>query len=112
MRQVFYIEADEEMISVIGRLRKSSASENIIVAPQRSLILQSIVNLRLLSHDARKNGKEIVVITQDAQSRSLCEKAGIRTQEALDEDMVSSHQVQYSSAPASFVYRQNTATAR
>ena len=101
MRQVFYIEADEEMISVIGRLRKSSASENIIVAPQRSLILQSIVNLRLLSHDARKNGKEIVVITQDAQSRSLCEKAGIRTQEALDEDMVSSHQVQYSSAPAS-----------
>lgn len=85
MRQVLYIEADEEMISVIGRLRRSTASENVIVAPYRSLILQSIVNLRLLSHDARKNGKEIIVVTQDEQSRSLCEKAGIRTQAALDD---------------------------
>jgi hypothetical protein len=84
MRQIFYIEADEEMISVIGRLRKSNAIENIIVAPQHSLILQSIVNLRLLQHDARKNGKEIIVVTQDHQSKSLCEKIGIQTQTTLD----------------------------
>jgi hypothetical protein len=100
MRQVFYIEADEEMISVIGRLRKSPASENIIVAPYRSLILQSIVNLRLLSHDAHKNGKEIIVVTQDERSRSLCEKAGIRTQAVLDEEYANTNQSQYaSSAP-------------
>lgn len=86
MRQVLYIEADEEMISLIGRLRKSPASENIIVAPHRSLILQSIVNLRLLNHDARKNGKEIIIVTQDEQSRSLCEKAGIQTRPVLDEE--------------------------
>ena len=95
MRQVFYIDADEEMISVIGRLRKSSASENIIVAPHRSLILQSIVNLRLLNHDARKNGKEIIVVTQDDQSRSLCEKAGIATQAVLDDGYEHEQQTQY-----------------
>ncbi|MDD5083331.1 MAG: hypothetical protein PHT88_00140 [Candidatus Moranbacteria bacterium] len=98
MRQVFYIDADEEMISVIGRLRRSPASENIIVAPHRSLILQSIVNLRLLNHDARKNGKEIIVVTQDDQSRSLCEKAGIRTQAVLDDEYAQSNGAQYASA--------------
>ena len=99
MRQVFYIEADEEMISVIGRLRKSSADENVIVAPHRSLILQSIVNLRLLNHDAQKNGKEIIVVTQDDQSRSLCEKAGIRTQAVLDEQDAHANSAQYEGAP-------------
>jgi hypothetical protein len=101
MRQIFYIEADEEMISIIGRLRKSPASENVIVAPQRALILQSIVNLRLLSHDAHKNGKEIIVVTQDAQSRSLCEKAGIRTQAVLDEEHTSDNQPPYQSPAVS-----------
>lgn len=86
MRQVFYIDADEEMISVIGRLRRSPSRENVIVAPKRALILQSIINLRLLSHDARKNGKEIVVVTPDEQGQSLCEKAGIPTQSFLEED--------------------------
>lgn len=86
MRQVLYINADEEMISVIGRVRKSPSVENVIVAPQRAFILQSIVNLRLLAHDARKNGKEIILVTQDEQSRSLCEKAGIQTRKELDEN--------------------------
>ncbi len=94
MRQVFYIEADEEMISVIGRLRKSPSVQNIIVAPQRSLILQSIVNLRLLNHDAQKNGKEIIIITQDPHSRALCERVGIQTQALLDEEYTQINQSQ------------------
>jgi hypothetical protein len=100
MRQVFYIEPDEEMISIIGRLRKSTASENVIVVPHHSLIFQSIVNVRLLDHDARKNKKDIVIVTQDEQSRSLCEKVGIRTQVALDDHEVPPHNAVASSGYA------------
>ncbi|OGI16268.1 MAG: hypothetical protein A2878_00495 [Candidatus Moranbacteria bacterium RIFCSPHIGHO2_01_FULL_54_31] len=77
MPQTFYIEADEEIISVIGRLRKSSAEENIFVFPKRALVLQSIVNLRLLQREAQKVGKKIVIVSQDEVGRMLAEKAGI-----------------------------------
>jgi len=79
MPQTFYIESDEEIISVIGRLRKSSAEENIFVFPKRALVLQSIINLRLFQREAEKLGKKITVISQDEVGRMLAEKAGIET---------------------------------
>lgn len=79
-QQTFYIESDEEIISVIGRLRTSSAEENYFVFPKRALVLQSIVNLRLFQREAQKIGKKIVIVTQDEIGRMLAEKAGIRTE--------------------------------
>lgn len=80
MPQTFYIEADEEIISVIGRLRKSSTEENIFVFPKRALVLQSIVNLRLFQREAQKLGKKIIVVSQDEVGRMLAEKAGVETE--------------------------------
>lgn len=80
MPQTFYIESDEEIISVIGRLRKSSAEENVFVFPKRALVLQSIVNLRLFQREAQKLGKKIVIVSQDEVGTMLAEKAGIETQ--------------------------------
>lgn len=80
MPQTFYIESDEEIISVIGRLRKSSVEENIFVFPKRALVLQSIINLRLFQREAEKLGKKIVIVSQDEVGRMLAEKAGIETE--------------------------------
>lgn len=80
MPQTFYIESDEEVISVIGRLRKSSTVDVIFVFPKRALVLQSIINLRLLAREAEKLGKKIVVVSQDEIGRMLAEKAGMKTE--------------------------------
>lgn len=80
MSQTFYIEPDEEIISVIGRLRKSSAEEIVFVFPKRALVLQSIINLRLLAREAEKFGKDIVIVSQDEVGRMLAEKAGMKTE--------------------------------
>src|SRR6185369_6351532 len=85
MPQTFYIENDEEIISVIGRLRKSSSEENYFVFPKRALVLQSIVNLRLFQREAQKLGKRIVVVTQDEAGKNLAEKAGVETQSYSDD---------------------------
>lgn len=79
MLQTFYIETDEEIISVIGRLRQSSAEENIFVFPKRALVLQSIINLRLFQREAQKLGKKIILVSQDEVGRMLAEKIGIET---------------------------------
>jgi hypothetical protein len=80
MPQIFYIETDEEIISVIGRLRKSSAEENIFVFPKHALVLQSIINLRLFQREAQKLGKKITIVSQDEVGKMLAEKAGILTE--------------------------------
>lgn len=85
MPQTFYIENDEEIISVIGRLRKSSEEENVFVFPKRALVLQSIVNLRLFQREAQKMGKRIVIVTQDESGKKLAEKAGVETQNYSDD---------------------------
>ncbi|NCQ06011.1 MAG: hypothetical protein GW815_00350 [Candidatus Moranbacteria bacterium] len=87
MPQTFYIESDEEIISVIGRLHKTDSNEILFVFPKRALVLQSIINLRLLSREAEKCGKEIVIVSQDEVGRMLAEKAGIPT-ENYSEDIM------------------------
>lgn len=81
MAQTFYIESDEEIISVISHLRKSLEEENIFVFPKRALVLQSIINLRLLEREAEKFRKRIVIVTQDEVGKMLAEKAGIAVQD-------------------------------
>lgn len=85
MPQTFYIEPDEEIISIIGRLRKSSAEENIFVFPKHALVLQSIVSLRLFQREAEKLRKKIVIVSQDETGRMLAERAGVMT-ESYSED--------------------------
>lgn len=86
-----YIENDEEIISAVGRLRKANEAENIFVFPKRALILQSIVNLKLLEREARKLGKQIIVVTQDPEGKLLAEKAGFLTKQ-YHEDMMRGEQ--------------------
>ncbi|QQR79122.1 MAG: hypothetical protein IPJ68_02515 [Candidatus Moraniibacteriota bacterium] len=84
MPETHYIEIDEEIISAVSRLRKSGDRENIFVLPKRALILQSIINLKLLGREAEKLGKTVIIMTQDEQGMRLAEKAGLRVQEYQD----------------------------
>lgn len=85
MREIHYIDIDEEIISAVGRLRKSGQGENVFIFPKRALILQSIVNLRLLEREAKKLGKKIIVVSQDEGGRKLAEKAGLLVEEYQDQ---------------------------
>lgn len=85
MREIHYIDIDEEIISAVGRIRKSGQGENVFIFPKRALILQSIVNLRLLEREAKKLGKKIIVVSQDEAGRKLAEKAGLLVEEYQDQ---------------------------
>jgi hypothetical protein len=85
MPQTFYTTQDEEILSIVGRLRSSELLENIFVIPKRALVLQSIVNLRMLAREAAKAGKQVIIVTQDENGRRLAEKAGIETRPYSEE---------------------------
>jgi len=77
MYQIFYIDIDEEITSVIDRLKKSKAAENFFVVSPRSLILQSVVSLKLLKREAAKERKQIAIVVNDESASMKIEKAGI-----------------------------------
>ena len=85
MHQTFYIDIDEEITSVVDRLRKAKATDVIIVVPKRALLVQSIVNLKLLKKEADKLGKQISIVTQDKLGKMLIEKVGINVEDKLDD---------------------------
>jgi len=85
VHQTFYIDIDEEITSIIERLRKSAAKEVVIVVPKRALLIQSIINLKLLKREADKLGKEIIIVTQDKLGKLLVEKTGIAVELKLND---------------------------
>lgn len=101
MPQTFYVTQDEEILSLVGRLRSSALLENVFVVPKRALILQSVVNLRILAREAEKLGKVVVIVTQDNDGRMLAEKAGIATRAYSEETRTPDRALQPVSSEAS-----------
>src|SRR4030065_2427360 len=87
MHKTLYIDIDEEITSIIDRVRKTDAREIIIVAPKNAMLLQSIVNLKLLKKETDRRKSELLIITQDKIGKKLIEKAGILAQAKAGKDL-------------------------
>jgi len=74
--QLLYLEPDDEITSVIRRLREAAPGPVVIVAPGRSRATSSVVALRLLARLAEAEGRELTLVA-DAATRSLAADAGI-----------------------------------
>ncbi|MDD3498301.1 MAG: hypothetical protein PHH24_02205 [Candidatus Moranbacteria bacterium] len=85
MHQTFYVDSDEEVNSVIGRLKKSTSQYNVLVVAQRAMILQSSVSLRLIKKEMDALKKKILIVTQDERGLAMARKAGFPVKSTLDE---------------------------
>lgn len=79
MYQTFFIDPDEEVTSLIGRMKESSSDTLVFVVPEHSLILGSLINLKLLKREAKRLEKELLLVTQDKQGLETAKRAGIET---------------------------------
>lgn len=79
MDQPLYIAPDEEIISVIARLRSLPDSAVTLVFPKHSVVTQSIINLKLLAREGEKLQKKLTLVSQNENARSLAEKIGFNT---------------------------------
>lgn len=110
--QTIYVDIDEEITSIIDRIRKAKADEVIVVTPKRALLIQSLVNLKLLKKECLRRKKKIMIVTQDKIGKKLIEKAGILVHaqtDKLDEREEKSKPVQEQRKPshAAQDYRQD-----
>lgn len=64
-KDVIYIDVEDDITAIIGKVKTSSEKVVALVPPKRVGVLQSAVNLRLLERIAKQNHKRLVLITNN-----------------------------------------------
>lgn len=75
--KVIYVEIDDEITHVFDRVKRVRQKRIALVVPKRAVLLESIVNLKILKKKLDELEKEIVIVTSDLLGLQLAEKVGI-----------------------------------
>jgi hypothetical protein len=81
---LIYLEADDEVTTVVRRIREADGERVVLVVPGRSRATSSAVALRLLARVGEEAGVAIAV-SGDALTRSLAAEAGLETYASVDD---------------------------
>jgi hypothetical protein len=76
-KDIIYIDVEDDITAIIGKVKQSREKIVALVPPKRIGVLQSAVNLRLLNRTATQNGKHLVLISGNAALTALAAAAKI-----------------------------------
>ncbi|MFY9227979.1 MAG: hypothetical protein WAO28_01475 [Candidatus Microsaccharimonas sp.] len=76
-KDVIYIDVDDDVTAIIGKIKKSKEKVVALVPPKRAGSLQSAVNLRLLNRMAKADKKHLVLITNNQALMALAANSKI-----------------------------------
>lgn len=82
-KDVIYIDTDDDITAIIGKIKNSKDKIIALVPPKRIGVLQSTVNLRLLSKMAEKSQKRLVLVTNNKALINLATVAKIPVAKSL-----------------------------
>lgn len=105
MPQTLYIDSDEEIVSLLARLRRTADRDMVLVFPKHAMVLQSLVNIRLLGREAAKQEKSLDLVVADEQQLLLCQRAGLRAtlqRGGMPGDNGAPHMAKYAPAAAQY----------
>lgn len=77
-KKILFVQLDEEITSVYERISDVPYKEVYLVVPKRAVLLQSIVNLRILKQKLEDIDKEMAIITSDSNGMKLAHQCEIR----------------------------------
>ncbi|OIP99737.1 hypothetical protein AUK40_00585 [Candidatus Wirthbacteria bacterium CG2_30_54_11] len=72
-----YLESKDEITSVIDQIRTCPDPRIALVGADRSALLQSLVNLKLLKRNCELHGKELILITTDPVASALASQISL-----------------------------------
>ena len=76
-KDVIYIDVEDDITTIISKIKASKERIIALVSPRRIGVLQSAVNIRLLARAATSSDKRIVLITNDSVLAGLAATAKI-----------------------------------
>lgn len=84
-KDTIYIDVDDEITAVINKVANSDSKLVVLVLPKRATVFHSSVNLKLLKNKTLKAGKNLVLVSTDANLLSLAGVVGINVAKNLQD---------------------------
>ena len=85
MHKTIYIDVDEEITSIVDRIKSEEASNIVLVVPKNAMLTQGVINLKLLKKEIErgfKTSQKEEGTTNDKHARAVIERLEIKTKEA------------------------------
>ncbi len=82
-KDVIYIDVDDDVTAIIGKVKEAKEKVVAVVPPKRAGALQSAVNLRLLDRMAKAEKKQLVLVTHNPALVGLAANAMIPVAKTL-----------------------------
>lgn len=82
-KETIYIDVDDDITSVIDKVKSSNHKIIALVLPKRATVLQSVVNMKLLKRSAETAKKNVVLITSEAGLMPLAGAVGVHVAKNL-----------------------------
>lgn len=76
-KETIYVDVDDEITSIIDKVRNAKGKVVALVLPKRAVVLQSIVNMKLLKRTADDAGKNLVLVTTETGLMPLAGAVGL-----------------------------------
>lgn len=76
-KDTIYIDIEDDITAIIGKIDKSDSKIVALVPPKRSTVLNSAVNMKLLVKTAEEQGKRVVLVTSEQSLLSLAAGVGL-----------------------------------
>lgn len=82
-KETVYIDVDDEITTIIDKLKASDSKIVALVLPKRATVLQSVVNMKLLKRAGTSAKKSVVLITSEKGLLPLAGVAGLHVAKSL-----------------------------
>ncbi len=82
MHKTLYIDVNEEITGILERIRSEEADDIVLAVPKDAMLIQGVINLKLLKKEVEKMNKTLIIATNDKYARKVIERLEIKTQEA------------------------------
>jgi len=76
-KEVIYIDIEDDITAIIGKVKSSSKKIVALVPPKRASVFTSFVNLKLLKKAAKDTNKRLVIVTADDSLTTLAGGLGL-----------------------------------
>lgn len=84
-KKILYLEIDDEVTSVFDRMKQLKMNDVYLVVPKQAILLQSLVNLKILKSHAERAGKNIALVTNDSNGIHLAQQVGLPVYDRIDQ---------------------------
>lgn len=77
-KHLVYVEIDEEISSIIDRVKNIKRKEIFLCIPKRSIFFQSAINLQILKTKLEEKGKTLAIVTTDRNGENISKNLGVK----------------------------------